>query len=92
MFVVVDGQVAGILGCGGSHQRSHARRHRRACTKRGVRVVMLTGDNRKTADAVAAKLSIDEVIAELLPDQKAQAVKRLAGSWQRGGHGRRRNQ
>jgi Cu+-exporting ATPase len=43
----------------------------------GMRVVMLTGDNRKTADAVAAKLSIDEVIAEVLPDQKAEAVKRL---------------
>ncbi len=38
---------------------------------------MLTGDNRRTAEAVAARLSIDEVIAEVLPDQKADAIKRL---------------
>jgi Cu+-exporting ATPase len=38
---------------------------------------MLTGDNRKTADAVAATLAIDDVIAEVLPDQKADAIKRL---------------
>jgi len=43
----------------------------------GIRVVMLTGDNQKTAKAVAAKLSIDEVIAEVLPDEKAEVIKRL---------------
>ncbi len=43
----------------------------------GIRVVMLTGDNRTTAQAVAGKLSIDEVVAEVLPDQKADAVKRF---------------
>ena len=40
---------------------------------------MLTGDNRTTADAVAQKLDIDEVMAEVLPDQKADVVKRLQG-------------
>jgi Cu+-exporting ATPase len=48
-----------------------------ALHEEGLRVVMLTGDNRKTAEAVAARLSIDEVIAEVLPDQKATAIKRL---------------
>ncbi|HEY9421346.1 MAG TPA: HAD-IC family P-type ATPase, partial [Thermoanaerobaculia bacterium] len=45
----------------------------------GLRVVMLTGDSRATAEAVAQKLGIDEVIAEVLPDQKVEAVKRLQG-------------
>lgn len=43
----------------------------------GVRIVMLTGDNETTAKAVAARLGIDEVVAGVLPDQKAETVKRL---------------
>src|SRR4029078_3781148 len=43
----------------------------------GVRIVMLTGDNRITAEAVAKKLGIDEIQAEVLPEQKGQIVKRL---------------
>jgi len=43
----------------------------------GLRIVMLTGDSRATAEAVARKLGIDEVIAEVLPDQKSEAIKRL---------------
>jgi Cu+-exporting ATPase len=43
----------------------------------GVRVVMLTGDSRTTAEAVARKLGIDQVIAEVLPEQKGEVVKRL---------------
>ncbi|MDD5761227.1 MAG: HAD-IC family P-type ATPase, partial [bacterium] len=42
-------------------------------------IVMLTGDSRTTAEAVAGKLGLDEVVAEVLPDQKADAVKRLQG-------------
>jgi Cu+-exporting ATPase len=45
--------------------------------KEGMRIVMLTGDNRSTAEAVARRLGIDEVIAEVLPEQKAEAIKRL---------------
>ena len=49
----------------------------RALHREGIRVVMLTGDSRTTAQAVAGKLEIDDVIAEVLPDQKVDVVKRL---------------
>jgi Cu+-exporting ATPase len=45
----------------------------------GVRVVMLTGDNKTTADAVARKLGIDEVFADVLPDQKSSVIEKLRG-------------
>src|SRR3989304_255487 len=45
----------------------------------GIRIVMLTGDNRTTAEAVAGNLGLDDVAAEVLPDQKADAVRRLQG-------------
>jgi Cu+-exporting ATPase len=76
MFVVVDGQVGGILGVA-DPIKDNTPDAIAALHDEGMRVVMLTGDNRRTADAVAAKLSIDEVIAEVLPDQKAQAIKQL---------------
>src|SRR3546814_1163658 len=50
-----------------------------ALRKEGIRVVMLTGDNRTTAEAVGRKLGIDEVEAEVLPDQKSAVVARLKG-------------
>jgi Cu+-exporting ATPase len=81
MFVVIDGEVAGALGVADPIKESTPAAIT-ALHAEGVRVVMLTGDNRKTADAVAATLSIDEVIAEVLPDEKASAIKRL----QDGGH------
>ena len=47
------------------------------CAREGIRIVMLTGDSRTTAEAVAEKLGVDDVIAEVLPEQKVEAVKRL---------------
>jgi Cu+-exporting ATPase len=76
MFVAVDGRIAGILGVSDPIKETTYdainQLHRD-----GVRVVMLTGDNRATAAAVAARLGIDEVMAEVLPAQKAEAIKRL---------------
>jgi Cu+-exporting ATPase len=76
MFVVVDGAIAGLIGVADPVKET-THEAIKALHAEGLRIVMLTGDNETTARAVAAKLGIDEVIAEVLPDQKAEAVKRL---------------
>jgi Cu+-exporting ATPase len=78
MFVAVDGKAAGLLGVAdpvkGTTPEAIRQLH-----EEGIRIVMITGDSRTTAEAVAGTLDIDEVMAEVLPDQKADAVKRLQG-------------
>jgi Cu+-exporting ATPase len=76
MFVAVDGKPAGILGVADPIKETTPEAIR-LLHKDGIRIVMLTGDNRTTAQAVAGKLGLDDVVAEVLPDQKADAVKRL---------------
>jgi Cu+-exporting ATPase len=76
MFVAVDGLVAGMLGVTDPIKQSTPEAIRQL-HEEGMRVVMLTGDNRTTADAVARKLGLDEVVAEVLPDQKVEVVKRF---------------
>ncbi len=76
MFVAVDGQCAGLLAVSDPIKETTPEAIRQL-HKEGLRVVMLTGDNRATAEAVAAKLDIDEVVAEVLPDEKAAAVKKF---------------
>jgi Cu+-exporting ATPase len=76
MFVAIDGVLAGLIGVADPVKDTSADAIRQLHAE-GVRVVMLTGDSRTTADAVARTLGIDEVIAEVLPQQKAAAVKRL---------------
>ena len=76
MFVAVDGRVAGVLGVADPIKES-TQEAIRSLHEAGIRIVMLTGDSRTTAEAVARKLGIDDVIAEVLPDQKVEAVKRL---------------
>jgi P-type Cu+ transporter len=79
MFVAVDGRPAGLLVVADPIKPSAAEAITRLHAE-GIRVVMLTGDNRSTAQAVAARLGIDEVVAEVLPAQKAEEVKRLQAS------------
>ncbi len=76
MFVVVDGKVAGLLGVADPIKETTPQAIKEL-HEEGIRIVMLTGDNRTTAEAVARRLDIDDVIAGVLPDQKAAEVKRL---------------
>jgi Cu+-exporting ATPase len=76
MFVGVDGEPAGILGVADPIKETTPEAIRKLHSE-GIRIVMLTGDSETTAKAVARKLDIDEVIAEVLPDQKAEVVKRF---------------
>jgi Cu+-exporting ATPase len=76
MFVAVDGNVAGLVGVADPIKQSTAEAIR-ALHVEGIRIVMLTGDSETTARAVAKKLALDDVIAEVLPDQKVETVKRL---------------
>ena len=76
MFVAIDGTLAGLVGVADPIKDS-TRDAIRALHEEGVCLVMLTGDSRTTAHAVANKLGIDDVMAEVLPDQKADKVKRL---------------
>ncbi|MGD8823527.1 MAG: copper-translocating P-type ATPase [Myxococcales bacterium] len=76
MFVVIGDAVGGILGVADPIKDSTPDAIA-ALHEEGMRIVMLTGDSQQTAGAVAARLSIDEVIAEVLPDQKAEVIRRL---------------
>jgi P-type Cu+ transporter len=76
MFVAVDGELAGLLGVA-DPIKDTTREAIDALHREGLRLVMLTGDSRTTAEAVARQLGIDEVIAEVLPNQKADVITRL---------------
>jgi Cu+-exporting ATPase len=76
MFVVVDGKIAGGLAVADPIKQS-APEAIEKLNAGGIRIVMLTGDSRTTAQVVAKKLQIDEVIAEVLPQDKASVVKKL---------------
>ena len=76
MFVVVNGAAAGLLGVADPIKDSTPEALK-VLHREGVRVVMLTGDSQTTARAVARRLGIDDVEAEVLPDEKVAVVKRL---------------
>ena len=82
MFVAIDGHAAGLIGVADAI-KSTAREAIQALHADGIRVVMLTGDNRITADAVARSVGIDRVEAEVLPDRKADVVKELQSRGER---------
>jgi Cu+-exporting ATPase len=76
MFVAVDGAIAGLVGVADPIKDSTPDAIR-ALKAEGLRIVMMTGDSKTTALAVAKKLGLDDVVAEVLPDQKAEHVRRF---------------
>jgi len=76
MFVAVDGKAAGLIGVADPIKETTPEAIRQLHEDK-IRVVMLTGDSRTTAEAVARKLGIDEVIAEVLPEDKSNQIKQL---------------
>lgn len=76
MSVIVDGSVVGLLGVADPIKKSTPEAIQ-LLHEEGIEIVMLTGDNRTTAEAVAKKLGIDQVQAEVLPEQKSEIVKGL---------------
>jgi Cu+-exporting ATPase len=76
IFVGIDGKAAGVLAIADPIKQTTSAAVK-ALAAEGVQVIMLTGDNRTTADAVARRLDIDEVEAEVLPDQKSAVVEKL---------------
>ena len=76
MLVSIDGKAAGSIGVADPIKETTAEAIS-ALRAQGLKVIMLTGDNRTTAEAVATKLELDDVIAEVLPEDKANVVEKL---------------
>ena len=76
MFIAVDRRAAGLVGVA-DPVKATTPEAIEALHREGVKVVMLTGDNRTTAEAVARSVGIDQIEADVLPDQKAAVIKRL---------------
>jgi len=78
IYLAVDGKASGVIAIA-DPVKATTPEAIKALTAEGVRVVMLTGDNKTTAQAVARRLGITEVEAEVLPDQKSAVIERLRG-------------
>ena len=79
LYAAIDGRLAAIIAVS-DPVRETTPEAIAALHAQGLKVAMITGDNRRTAEAIGRKLGIDEVIAEVLPDGKVDAVKRLAAN------------
>ena len=76
MILAVDGRLAGVIAVADT-LKEHSIEAIRALKTMGIEVIMLTGDNRRTAEAIARQVVVDRVIAEVLPAQKADVIKNL---------------
>ena len=78
MFVALDGKAVGLIAVADPIKETTPEAVKNL-HEEGMRIIMLTGDSRTTAEAVSKKLGLDDVIAEVLPDHKAEIVKRIQG-------------
>jgi Cu+-exporting ATPase len=78
IWIAVDGKIQGVMGISDALKSSSAKAVR-TLQKMGLEVVMLTGDNRRTAEVIAREVGIKRVLAEVRPDQKAATVQQIQG-------------
>jgi Cu+-exporting ATPase len=78
MLISVDGKAAGLIAVADT-LKEHSSEAVKALKAMGLEVIMLTGDNQRTAQAIAAQVGVDRVLAEVLPSEKANEIKRLQG-------------
>lgn len=76
MMLGVDGKLLGLIAVADTIKES-AKKGVEVLQKKGIEVVMITGDNKRTADAIASKLGIKRILSEVLPDQKEVEVKKI---------------
>jgi len=76
MFLAVDGKAAGLIGVADT-LKENSKQAVEMLHRMGLEVVMLTGDNERTAKAIASQIGIGRVVAEVLPEKKAEEIKKL---------------